>query len=149
MLVRNGVLATVAAFVLWAGYDGGAGPSAQAWLEVLSTAQLVGLLAYAVGERARLPMHPHQPQTEGQPCPECGKVHAAAPTMPAARELGEPAPGVKLADLQGTTVELEDFKGQETLVLFWNPGCGFCQQILPRSCSSRRAPRRQTLLHSL
>jgi len=28
-------------------------------------------------------------------------------------------------------VELEDFRGEETLVLFWNPGCGFCQQMLP------------------
>jgi thiol-disulfide isomerase/thioredoxin len=90
------------------------------------------LLSYAVGERAQLPMQPHQPQTEGQPCPNCGKVHAAAPTMPAAREIGEPAPEVKLADLEGRTVELKDFKGQETLVLFWNPGCGFCQQMLPQ-----------------
>jgi thiol-disulfide isomerase/thioredoxin len=90
-----------------------------------------GLLSYAVGERARLPMQPHQTQTEGEPCPNCGKVHAAAPTMPAAREIGEPAPEVQLADLEGTTVELEDFRGQETLFIFWNPGCGFCQQMLP------------------
>jgi peroxiredoxin len=89
-----------------------------------------GLLSYAVGERAQIPMQPHQPQTEGQPCPNCGKVHAGAPTMPAAREIGEPAPEVKLADLEGRTVELKDFRGQETLVLFWNPGCGFCQQML-------------------
>src|SRR5918995_2497533 len=89
------------------------------------------LLSYAVGQGAQLPMQPHQPQTQGQPCPNCGKVHAAAPTVPAAREIGEPAPEVKLADLEGTTVELKDFKGQETLVLFWNPGCGFCQQMLP------------------
>jgi peroxiredoxin/uncharacterized membrane protein YphA (DoxX/SURF4 family) len=89
-----------------------------------------GLLSYAVGEHAQLPMQPHQPQTQGQPCPNCGKVHAAAPTMPAAREIGEPAPEVKLADLEGTTVELKDFRGQQTLVLFWNPGCGFCQQML-------------------
>jgi thiol-disulfide isomerase/thioredoxin/uncharacterized membrane protein YphA (DoxX/SURF4 family) len=89
------------------------------------------LLSYAVGERAQLPVLPHQHQTEGQPCPNCGKVHAAAPTMPAASDIGEPAPEVKLADLEGTTVELEDFRGQETLVLFWNPGCGFCQQMLP------------------
>jgi thiol-disulfide isomerase/thioredoxin len=27
--------------------------------------------------------------------------------------------------------QLEDFRGEETLVLFWNPGCGFCQQMLP------------------
>jgi peroxiredoxin len=89
------------------------------------------LLSYAVGQGAQLPMQPHQPQSEGQPCPNCGKVHAGAPTMPAAQKIGEPAPEVKLADLQGTTVELKDFKGQETLVLFWNPGCGFCQQMLP------------------
>jgi thiol-disulfide isomerase/thioredoxin/uncharacterized membrane protein YphA (DoxX/SURF4 family) len=90
-----------------------------------------GLLSYAVGERTQLPMLPHQPQGEGQPCPNCGKVHAAAPTVEAAQKLGEEAPEVKLADLEGTTVGLEDFKGHETLVLFWNPGCGFCQQMLP------------------
>ena len=90
-----------------------------------------GLLSYAVGEGPQLPMRPHQHQIEGQPCPNCGKVHAPAPAMPAAREIGEPAPEVKLPDLQGTTVELKDFRGHQTLVLFWNPGCGFCQQMLP------------------
>jgi peroxiredoxin/uncharacterized membrane protein YphA (DoxX/SURF4 family) len=70
------------------------------------------LLSYAVSERAQLPM---QPQTEGQPCPDCGKVHAAAPTMPAARQIGEPAPEVKLADLEGRTVELEDFRATRPL----------------------------------
>src|SRR5215213_2410998 len=75
-----------------------------------------GLLSYAVGQRAQLPMQPHQHQTEGQPCPNCGKVHAAAPTVPAARQIGEPAPEVKLPDLQGNTVErTKDFKGQQTL----------------------------------
>jgi peroxiredoxin len=90
-----------------------------------------GLLSYAVGERAQLPMQPHQPQTEGQPCPNCGKVHAAAPALPAVKEIGEPAPELSLEDLQGNTVSLEDFRGKETLVLFWNTGCGFCQQMLP------------------
>jgi thiol-disulfide isomerase/thioredoxin len=90
-----------------------------------------GLLSYAVGERAQLPMQPHQPQSEGQPCPNCGKVHAAAPTVEAAQKVGEDAPSVKLPDLEGHTVQLADFRGEETLVLFWNPGCGFCQQMLP------------------
>jgi peroxiredoxin len=90
-----------------------------------------GLLSYAVGERAQLPMQPHQPQTEGQPCPNCGKVHAAAPSVPAALPLGETAPEVKLPDLEANTVELtKNFKGQQTLLVFWNPGCGFCQQML-------------------
>ena len=43
-LARNGVLAAVAGFVLWEGYEGGAGPSAIAWLGALSAAQLLGLL---------------------------------------------------------------------------------------------------------
>jgi peroxiredoxin len=91
-----------------------------------------GLLSYAVGERAQLPMQaPQQPQAQGQPCPNCGKVHAAAPTVPAAQKVGEEAPEVKLPDLEGRTVELADFRGEETLVLFWNTGCGFCQQMLP------------------
>ena len=90
-----------------------------------------GLLAYAVGERPQLPMQPQQPQTQGQPCPNCGKVHAAAPTVEAAQKVGEEAPEVKLPTLEGHTVELADFRGEETFVLFWNPGCGFCQQMLP------------------
>jgi peroxiredoxin len=91
-----------------------------------------GLLAYAVGERAQLPMQPQaQGQPQGQPCPNCGKVHAAAPTVPAAQKVGEDALEVKLPDLEGNTVELADFRGEETLVLFWNTGCGFCQQMLP------------------
>jgi peroxiredoxin len=89
------------------------------------------LLSFAVGERAQLPMQPRQPQAQGQPCPNCGKVHAAAPTVPAAQKVGEEAPDVKLPNLEGNTVELADFRGEQTLVLFWNTGCGFCQQMLP------------------
>jgi len=43
-LARNGVLAAIAGFVLWAGYEGGAGPSALYWVGALSTAQVLGLL---------------------------------------------------------------------------------------------------------
>ncbi len=91
------------------------------------------LLSYAVGERAQLPMM--QPQAQGEPCPNCGKVHPtaghAAQAMPEGPKVGEPAPEIKLEDLSGKSVELKDFRGSETLVLFWNPGCGFCQQMLP------------------
>jgi thiol-disulfide isomerase/thioredoxin len=34
-------------------------------------------------------------------------------------------------DLDGKRVNLTQFRGQPTLLLFWNPGCGFCQQMLP------------------
>src|SRR5215212_603574 len=42
-LIRNGLLAAVASFVVWEG-KGGAGPSALSWLETLSTDQLAGLV---------------------------------------------------------------------------------------------------------
>jgi peroxiredoxin len=41
--------------------------------------------------------------------------------------LGAPAPDIRLRGLDDRWVELKHFEGHETLVLFWNPGCGFCQ----------------------
>ena len=74
---------------------------------------------------------PMQPTAQGEPCPNCGKVHAAAPTVPAGRQVGEPAPPLKLRDLAGNKINLATtFRGEKTLVAFWNPGCGFCQQML-------------------
>jgi peroxiredoxin len=68
-----------------------------------------------------------------------GAVH-----LPAELEvstLGEPAPAVSLPDLNGKPVDLVDFRGSETLLLFWNPDCGFCQQTLPDLKSwERKAP---------
>jgi thiol-disulfide isomerase/thioredoxin len=47
-------------------------------------------------------------------------------------KVGEPAPEVRLTNLKGDEVSLqESFGGQVSLVLFWNPGCGFCQQMFP------------------
>ena len=50
---------------------------------------------------------------------------------PASPRVGEPAPDFSLPDLAGQTVSLSDFRGDETLVLFWRPSCGFCQRMLP------------------
>jgi peroxiredoxin/uncharacterized membrane protein YphA (DoxX/SURF4 family) len=44
--------------------------------------------------------------------------------------LGEAAPTVMLPDLSGNTIDLATLRGKETLVLFWNPGCVFCQRML-------------------
>jgi peroxiredoxin/uncharacterized membrane protein YphA (DoxX/SURF4 family) len=57
--------------------------------------------------------------------------HPLAPTVPLGAVLGQRAPEVELPDLGGRTVSLADFRGRKTLVLFWNPGCGFCQRMLP------------------
>lgn len=49
---------------------------------------------------------------------------------PPAPAIGEPAPDFSLPDLEGNLVKLSDFRGSSTLVLFWRPGCGFCQRML-------------------
>jgi len=101
------------------------------------------LLSHVVGERAQLPLQPHgqlqgapQEHPQGQPCPNCGKVHpnghaGAQQAEQTGPKVGEPAPEVRLPDLEGNELSLQAFRRKETLVLFWNPGCGFCQQMLP------------------
>ena len=56
-----------------------------------------------------------------------GNGHAAAPAV---AKVGETAPDFSLPDLSGRTVSLSDFRGEQTLVLFWRPSCGFCQRML-------------------
>jgi peroxiredoxin len=78
-----------------------------------------------------------KPRPQGEPCPDCGKVHPtngnghAHPVTSQGTRVGELAPPIELEDLKGSTVKLEEFRGEKTLVLFWNPGCGFCEQMLP------------------
>ncbi|HLZ57725.1 MAG TPA: MauE/DoxX family redox-associated membrane protein [Ktedonosporobacter sp.] len=48
----------------------------------------------------------------------------------AGAQIGEPAPDFSLLDLDGKPIHLSDFVGAETLLLFWRPGCGFCQRML-------------------
>ena len=43
--------------------------------------------------------------------------------------IGAPAPSLDLHDLDGRAVALADPAGGDTLVLFWNPGCGYCDAM--------------------
>ncbi len=61
------------------------------------------------------------------PTPAGSPENGAAPAPP---KVGDPAPKLRLPDLNGTTVNLAANRGTSTLVLFWNPGCGFCQRML-------------------
>lgn len=49
---------------------------------------------------------------------------------PSSSRIGQPAPDVELPNLDGVPVRLADFRGEEVLVLFWSPDCGFCQRML-------------------
>jgi methylamine dehydrogenase accessory protein MauD len=61
---------------------------------------------------------------------------------------GDMAPAIELPDLNGRTVSLASFRGRNTLVLFWNTGCGFCQRMLPdlRAWEGSRVPGSPELL---
>lgn len=50
--------------------------------------------------------------------------------FPVPPKIGEPAPDLTLLDLDDNLVKLSDFRGTPTLLLFWNPGCTFCQGML-------------------
>lgn len=69
----------------------------------------------------------------GQLVPLAADAPACSRTVPAAAPVqrGDLAPVVQLPDLDGKLITLPDFRGQPTLPLFCNTGCGFCQQMLP------------------
>lgn len=54
----------------------------------------------------------------------------AKAVLPPPLAKGELAPDLALPDLNGGAVELRGLRGRRHLLLFWNPDCGFCQQML-------------------
>ncbi len=56
----------------------------------------------------------------------------ASATRPKPPGPGEDAPQVELPDLDGNTIELKSFRGKPAVLLFWNPSCGYCQNMLDR-----------------
>jgi thiol-disulfide isomerase/thioredoxin/uncharacterized membrane protein YphA (DoxX/SURF4 family) len=63
-------------------------------------------------------------------------------TLPPPAKKGELVPALKLADLEGESVDLA-VRGRRKLVLFWNPGCGFCQAMLDDVKKWERNPPRE------
>jgi len=55
--------------------------------------------------------------------------HAPAPAQVV--DVGIEAPDFRLPILGGGEASLSEFRGRDVVVLFWNPRCGFCQQLLP------------------
>jgi peroxiredoxin len=62
--------------------------------------------------------------------------------------VGTEAQYFKLPDLRGQWVSLPDFLGFETMILFWNPNCGFCSKMLSelRNLKEKLAEGSQKLL---
>ncbi len=72
----------------------------------------------------------------------------APPALSDGVTVGQTAPPVQLPDLNGRLVNLADFRGNTTMLLFWNPECGFCQQMLGdlRDWEANRPPEAPKLL---
>jgi methylamine dehydrogenase accessory protein MauD len=67
-----------------------------------------------------------------EPLPASTNGHHLTPEPPVRNmTIGQCAPALALPDLEGKTIDLAGFEGSSTLVLFWRPSCGFCQQMLP------------------
>ena len=54
--------------------------------------------------------------------------------------IGTPVPELELRDLEGEPVTLADPDGRDTVVLFWNPGCGFCSAMRDDLHAWERSP---------
>jgi thiol-disulfide isomerase/thioredoxin/uncharacterized membrane protein YphA (DoxX/SURF4 family) len=50
---------------------------------------------------------------------------------PDSSRVGQPAPDLELVDLDGRPVALHEMLDKPTVAIFWNPGCGFCERMLP------------------
>jgi thiol-disulfide isomerase/thioredoxin len=128
-LARNAVLAVLSGFVVVAGWqDGGASPVR--WLADLSPAGVVALaaglvIALLVGVGSALfvtLLRQH------------GRLLLRVEELEGALSHELPMPeasgGLVFPDLEGRPVDLGALHGRRTLLLFWNPDCGYCQSIL-------------------
>jgi len=53
--------------------------------------------------------------------------------------IGNQAPDITMQDIQGKEHSLYDVKSKYTLLVFWSPGCGVCQQEIPKIDSAYKA----------
>jgi methylamine dehydrogenase accessory protein MauD len=149
-LARNAALAAIAGFVVWQGYDGGAGPSVLGLPGELSVVQLAGLVGGVVvlgllaaqwwlllnmmGQNGRLLVR----LKAVEEALASGGLVLSSPngTAAGAEEglpLGSPAPEFELPDLSGRTLSLGSLRspGKPILLLFTDPECGPCNALLP------------------
>jgi peroxiredoxin/uncharacterized membrane protein YphA (DoxX/SURF4 family) len=54
--------------------------------------------------------------------------------------IGDMSLDFELQDHSGVIHSLREFRGQQAVLLFWNPGCGYCQQLLPALRAWQGAP---------
>ena len=148
-LARNAVLAAPAAFVVWQGREGNVGPSAIGWVGAPSAVQVLGVFAevLVVGllaaqwwflfgllrQNGRLVS---RLEAVEKSLADAGL--ALTPSENGAQQMaglpvGTPAPVFDLLDLEGEEVTLDSLRspGRPVLLLFTEPGCDYCTELLP------------------
>ncbi len=106
--------------------------------ELLNCPATPTALAIGADGRVILPAAPGGPAIEalvaalvGRPSPAPAlNVVPPAPAPPPALAIGSPAPALSLTDLDGEPIDLTDPRSGGRLLVFWNPSCGFCAQML-------------------
>ena len=144
-LLRNGVLAAIAGFVVWQGYDG-AGPSVVGWVGTLSTVQLGGLVAGVIVLALLVSQWwflLNLMRQNGRLLVRLEALEGAlasgnlAPSGNGSAEMGLPvgsaAPDFDLPEIGGGMLSLDSLRatGNPILLLFTDPECGPCQALLP------------------
>jgi peroxiredoxin/uncharacterized membrane protein YphA (DoxX/SURF4 family) len=69
----------------------------------------------------------HSPLTVGI---EAIRALVVDATLPPPLKKGDRVPSLALRDLNGGAMDLGRLRDRRTLLLFWNPSCGFCQAML-------------------
>src|SRR5215472_9718720 len=62
------------------------------------------------------------------------------PGAPPGLALGSAAPEFDLPDLTGQHHTLNEYRGRPVLLVFFNPNCGFCRELLPRLSEAFASP---------
>jgi thiol-disulfide isomerase/thioredoxin len=62
--------------------------------------------------------------------PDAIRSLVSVASLPPPVKKGGLVPSLRLPDLTGSTFDLSERGNRRTLLLFWNPSCGYCQQML-------------------
>jgi peroxiredoxin len=68
------------------------------------------------------------------------------PADPPMLPVGSEVPDVVLTDLEGTERRLPEYRGEAIALVFFNPGCGYCQQLAPHLGELPEGSRRVVLV---
>jgi Methylamine utilisation protein MauE/AhpC/TSA family len=150
-LARNAGLAAVAGIIVWQGRMD-PGPSLVGWVGHLPPVERLGLARgglllgwlaavtwllvqmLAQQDRLLLRLDTIEAHLSGRTIPTTSRNGTAPPPgIELGLPVGSTAPAFSLPDVDGRTWTLDDLRtsGKPLLLIFADPGCGFCQQMLP------------------